>query len=184
MTAPSRFLLLPTEVRLLVYHKLFSNLSVTVASPTQSPDQGPWAIMRTCRTCYNESLPVFYELATISLKHEAYLHVLRRKIGPENMARLQCVVVGGFRNMVHKIVVVELPTTLRKLSLGWKGNTAFYNTTPKSHLNDEQMRDFLEWTFRQYLDPSVEELFTKAPNLQIFLDTIIGNAPSNKVCPS
>ena len=81
------------------------------------------------------------------------------------MARLQCVVVGGFRNEVHKIVVVELPATLRKLYLGWKGNTAFYNTTPKSHLNDEQMREFLEWTFRKHLDPVVEELLTKAPKL-------------------
>jgi hypothetical protein len=58
MTADPRFLLLPTEVRLLmIYHKLFSTLRVTAASSTQSPDQGPWAIMRTCRTCYDESPP-------------------------------------------------------------------------------------------------------------------------------
>jgi hypothetical protein len=122
---------------------------------------------------FEESLPIFYYLATVSLKHEAYLYILRRKIGPENMARLQSVVVAGFRNEVHKIVVVELPATRRKLSLGWKGNTASYGTTRESHLNDEQLWDFLDQTFRHYLDPSVEELFTKARNLQIFLDTIL-----------
>ena len=84
--------------------------------------------------------------------------------------------------MVHKTVVDDLPATLRKLSLAWKGNTVFSNTTPKSHLNDDQMRVFLEWTFRHYLDPSVGDLLAKAPNLQIFLDTIIGNAPSDMVC--
>ncbi|ERF71131.1 hypothetical protein EPUS_09117 [Endocarpon pusillum Z07020] len=179
MNPPLCFLHLPTEVRLLVYRHLFSELSVTVASATLSPEQAPWAIFRTCRTCYDESLPIFYELATISLKHEAYLHVLRRKIGPDNMARLQSVALGGFRNMVHKTVVEDLPATLRKLFLGWKGNTAFSNTTPKSHLDDDQMRDFLEWSFRHYLDPSVGDLLAKAPNLRIFLDTIIGNAPPN-----
>jgi hypothetical protein len=55
MTADPRFLLLPTEGRLLIYHKLFSTLRVTAASSTQSPDQGPWAIMRTCRTSHDES---------------------------------------------------------------------------------------------------------------------------------
>lgn len=129
-------------------------------------------------------LPVLYELNTFSLNHEAYFYVLRRNIGPANMARLQCVVLRGLRNVVHEIVVVELPANLRKFYLGWEGNTAFYNMTSKSHFNDEQMREFLEWIFRQYLNPSVEKLLTKAPNLQMFLDTIIGNAPSSKICPS
>lgn len=30
---------------------------------------------------------------------------------------------------------------------------------------------------RELLDPSVEELFAKAPKLQIFLDTVIGHFP-------
>ncbi len=95
------------------------------------------------------------------------------------MARLQSVVVGGgFRGRWHNTVVDELPATLKKLVLGWKANTPFSNTTPRSHITDEQMRNFLERSFRHDFDPSVEGLLSKAPNLQIYLDTVIGK----KVC--
>jgi hypothetical protein len=108
-------------------------------------------------------LPILYELSTISLNHEAYLYVLRRKNGLANMALLQSVVIRGLRNVVHEIVVVELPASLRKLYLGWEGNTAFYNMTSNSHFNDEQMREFLEWTSRQYLGPKRGEVIDKGP---------------------
>lgn len=96
MASPSAFLLLPNELGSMIYRKLFSNLKVTVVSDARLLERGPGAIMFTCRQCYDECLPIFYELATISLKHETYLHFLRRKIGPQNMPRLQNVEVGGW----------------------------------------------------------------------------------------
>ncbi|KAF7512324.1 hypothetical protein GJ744_001892 [Endocarpon pusillum] len=78
------------------------------------------------------------------------------------MARLQSVAVGGFiqEHGAKKPVVDDLPVTPSRNS-PWdgKGNTAFSNTTSKSHLNDEQMRDFLEWSFRPYLDPECSRRF-------------------------
>ena len=137
--------------------------------------------MRTCQLCYQECLPVFYDLVTIALKHEAYLYVLRRKIGLGNMARLRHVAVGGFDNVVGSELSNQLPVMLEKLDISWKGRTAFYDTTPKSPLTDGQIKDVLDCSVRPLLKSSIKELWNKIPNLQIYLDVIVGNAPSAQV---
>lgn len=182
MAPQSRLLLLPTEVRVMIYRSLFSNLKVTVAGSNTSADQGPWAIMRTCWKCYEECLPIFYELATVRLKHEAYHYVLRRKIGEQNMARLQSVEIGGLHSKLDAKIATELPHTLKTLYLSWKGAIYFYNSTPKGSLVDGDIQVLLDRTFRPYLDHAVTELFTKNPNLKVYLDTLVGNAPSAEVC--
>ena len=180
MSLPSTFLLLPNELRIMIYRDLFSNMKVTVIGQARLLERGPGAIMRTCRQCYNECFPIFYELATISLKHETYLHVLRRKIGPHNMARLQNVEVGGFKSIPNDIVVVELPATLKKLYLRWESNMGFEPGTPKGPLNDDQIRRCIERN-RQDFEKVVTKLFEKAPDLHIFFDTVVGHAPSTEV---
>lgn len=164
----------------MIYRNLFSNLKVTVVGAARLVERGPGAIMRTCRQCYDECLPVFYELATISLRHETYLPVLRHKIGPHNMARLQNVEVGGFRSIPNDIVVVELPATLKKLYLKWERSMGFDPTTPNGPLNDDQIRRCIQRN-REDFEEVVTKLFEKAPDLQIFFDTVVGHAPSTEV---
>ena len=177
MASPSRFLLLPAEVRVIIYSKLFSNLTITITKATQSPDQGPWAVMLTCRTCYKESVAVFYQLATISIRQEIHLPVLRQKIGPQNMARLRTFAVRDLRKSQNCGIVAELPATLRKLYLTWREWGSFQSTEPGPQLSDDKIRDILDNNFRERIDRRTKELLTKAHNLEIYLNATITQCP-------
>lgn len=184
LTPQSRLLSLPAEVRLLIYRLLFSNLRVTV-QPRQPIYRGPGSIITVCRLFYLECLPIFYELVTIVLKHEAYLYVLRRKIGPHNMARIRSIVIGGFDSLVSKATTLQLPDALEKLCIGWKGGTP---SEPGAvdwewPLSDDFIRTQLDESCRQPLDSCMKDLWTKNLGLQIFLEGWIGKVPSSKVCP-
>ena len=67
------------------------------------------------------------------------------------------------------------------LGIGRKGGTAFSNITPKGPLTDGQIKDVLDCSVRPLLKSSIKELWNKIPNLQIYLDVIVGNAPSAQV---
>ncbi|ERF74773.1 hypothetical protein EPUS_04942 [Endocarpon pusillum Z07020] len=95
------------------------------------------------------------------------------------MARLQNVEVRGFKSIPNDIVVVELPATLKKLHLKWESSMGFGPSTPDGPLNDDQIRRCIERN-RQDFEKVVTKLFEKAPDLQIFFDTVVGHAPLNK----
>ena len=122
-------------------------------------------------------MAVFYQLATISIRHEIYLPVLRRKIGPYNMAHLRTVAVRGFRNSLNRGIVAELPATLRKLHLTWEDRGSFQSTEPGPHLSDDELRDILDNSFAESLGRSMKELLAKAHDLEIYLDATIRQVP-------
>lgn len=131
----SRLLLLPAEVRVMIYRLLFSNLRVTISRSAELHHQGPWNILRSCRTCYIEALTLFYELATISVKHEAYFYVLRRKIGPQKMARLRSLLVR-VNNRMGSETAAYFPPTLERLCIEWKDVTGLVGPEPKPPFSD------------------------------------------------
>ena len=189
----SRLLRLPTEIRLFIYRMLFSNLKVTVgrrypppssSSGNEAQADGAWAMLRTCWTCYNEGLPIFYEQATISLKYGAYLFVLQKKIGRENMARLRCVSVGGYDNVDGPEIARQLPATLDRVYIKWKGGTAFYSTNQMGYLDDDQLRTVLDHRIRLDLKYCVRELWAKNPKLRIYLDVKVDFSYWVEVCAS
>jgi hypothetical protein len=97
------------------------------------------------------SLPIFYKPATISLKHEDHLHLLRGKIGGDNMARLRSVAVGGYtcRLSRSETLAMHTPPIIDKLYIEWDGvMPGFFDSTPKSYPKDGSMRRVLDSAFR------------------------------------
>jgi hypothetical protein len=137
--------------------------------------------MRTCRLCYVEALTIFYESVTVTLKHEAFLYVLKRRIGQHNMARIRTLVVGGFDTTVGSSLALQLPESLQKLYIGWRGGTDSFHGKPHGRVPDSHIRYLLNGK-RLCLNSCVNELWIKNPNLGIWLDAIVGYAPPDKVC--
>jgi hypothetical protein len=162
---------------------LFSNLRVTVQS-AQSAYRGPDVIIRTCRLCYDESLPIFYELVAIILKHETHFYVLRRKIGLLNMGLVRSMVVCGFDHRISNDFALQLPTSLQKLCIGWKAGTRSYDSVPgwEWPASDKFIQNQRDDSCRFALDSPVKALWAKNPSLKIFIEGWIGKAPSAKVC--
>ena len=176
-------LMLPFEVRLIIYRLLFVNLIVTVRRAHEEPSEGPWNIMRTCQLFHTECLQIFYDFATIKLHHELFLHLLRAKIGPQNLARIRSLAIAGFKDTIGRGLAAQLPVSLKRLNLIWEGGTLLSHTTPKGHLSDGDIKSLLGVRRRQ-LDSIVKQIWSHNHGLQIYLDTYVGNAPSPKVCGS
>ncbi len=93
----------------------------------------------TCRTCYHERAG----------QHQPGTGSPSARAPTKESARStwlvsRCEVVGGFKNKAHRTVVDGLDTTChpQETRVGMEGQTcAFSNTTPRSRLTDEQMRD-------------------------------------------
>lgn len=90
------FLTLPAEKRLMIYRLLFRHLTVTLRGQHQKPSAGPWNIMPTCQPCNMESLPIFYDVFTIKLQHEMFIHVLQSRVGAQNLARVRSLEIAGY----------------------------------------------------------------------------------------
>lgn len=176
----SRLLRLPAEVRVMIYSLLFSDLRVTIARSAQLPNKGPWNIFLTCRKCCTEALPLFYQLATISVEPEAYVYVLRRKIGQQNMASLRSLSVR-VNNRMGSETAALFPATLARLSIEWKSVMALFGTPSKSRLSDEDIHRTLDSRHRAFLTSCVMELWTKNPRLQIYLNVVVDQNSSPKV---
>lgn len=174
-------LALPTELRLIIYRLLFVDLTLTVRRAQQEPSEGPWNVMRVCQLCYTESLPVFYDSVTIKLHHELCLHVLQRKIGLQNLARIRSLVIAGFKNTLSSGLAAQLPRSLKHLHFIWEGGTFFYFTTPKGRLSDDDIEILLGGR-RHQLNSSVKQIWSHNHHHRIYLDAYVGNAPSSTVC--
>lgn len=174
-------LVLPTEVRLIIYRQLFSNLIVIVRRAQQEPSEGAWNVMRTCRQCYSECLPIFYDSVTIKLHHELFLYILQKKIGLQNLARIRSLVIAGFKDTVGSALAAQLPRSLTNLYFVWEGGTYFYFSTPEGFLSDDHIENLLR-ARRRDLDSSVKQIWSDNHKLRIYLDAYVGNAPSSKVC--
>ena len=184
VAAQSRLLALPSEVRVMIYHFLFADQIVTLSRSRHTSIPSPQAIMSTCHLSYQESLPIFYDLATISLKHETYLHLLQRMIGDQNMARLRNVSVGGYAHYVTSSIMLPLPSSLKKLYFRWTPRPKLFTASYKAQLDDEEIKYLLDQRRRQNLGLCVTELWNKNPNLLIYFDAIVlvSYAPSGEVC--
>jgi hypothetical protein len=176
-----RLLLVPAEIRMAIYRLLFIGRKVTIHRSAQSEYGNPSAIMHTCRICYVESLPLFYELATITLKHDAFLYVLGRRIGPQNMARVRNIIIAGFNPHAGNVLAQDLPQTVKKLVIKWKGGTRFSTTGPPGCLKDAEIRRLLDGCRRSALDSCVKALWNKNANLEIYLEGVVGDDPLAEV---
>jgi hypothetical protein len=140
--------------------------------------------MHTCKLCYVEALPMFYELTTITLKHDAFLYVLGRRIGPQNMARVRNIIIGGFEPDGGRAMAVHLPHTVQKLVIKWKGGTRFSTTGPPGCLKDEEIHRLLDGCRRGSLDYCVKALWDRNANLEIYLEGVVGDDPLAQVGPN
>jgi hypothetical protein len=181
----SPFLRLPSELRVKIYRSLFTDQRVTIhRPPDHSSHQNPCAIMQTCRLCYIECLPIFYELATITLRKDAFLYVLRRRIGFKNMARVRNIVVGGFDGVPGDAMATYLPDSLQKLVIRWKTVTKIYIPAKQNPVDDARTRSRIGRMYRRDLNECVTDLWRKHPNLRIYLEGIEGDDVMDKVgCP-
>jgi hypothetical protein len=166
---------------MLIYRFLFRERKVTIHRSAPSEYGNPAAIMHTCRLCYVEALSMFYELATITLKHDAFLYVLGRRIGPLNMARVRNIIIGGFEPDTGRSLVAHLPPTVQKLVIKWKGGTRFSTTGPPVCLQDDEIRRLLDGCRRNILDYYVRVLWGRNAKLEIYLEGVVGQDPSAKV---
>jgi hypothetical protein len=172
------FLSLPTEVRVIIYRMLCPPMKVMVRS-RQAIYRGPGAIMCVCRTFAIECTPIFYEKTTFVLLQEAYLHVLKVKIRPQNMARVQSLVIGGFKDYwpIGDRFVLEVPSSLKTLCFGWKGAVSDHEIGRMQwtrQQNDKSVREELDRICRPTFNNSVKSLWINNPNLRIFLEAWVG----------
>lgn len=182
-TSRTCLLSLPTEIRQLIYGMLFSDLKITIQA-SQSPYRGPDAIMHASKAFYHDCLSIFYKLVTIILKHEAYLYLLHKKIGHPKMALIRNLAVCGFDYRITERFMLQLPSSLQKLCIGWKGGTCSYDGRSgwEWPASDEFVRSQLHQSCRSALDSLVKTLWAKNPNLEISIEGWIGKAPSKEVC--
>lgn len=169
---PSRitFLLLPPEIRRLIFQILFQNLKVKNHKRDQPKDQYLCCIMRVCRLCGTESLAVFYQSVTIMLQHESFLYVLRSRIGGENMARIRQLFIGRYDSTIPTTMVLHLPHSLDKLYLEWTHRSAGWIMSPTGTYSDADMCGKLVQSLRVSFGSCVEALWASNPRLQIFVD--------------
>ncbi len=173
------FLTLPAEIRLLIYESLFCHLTVTLRRRYQNPSEGPWNIIRTCRLCNIESLPIFYDLATIRLQHELFIHVLQSRIGAQNLAQVRSLIIGGYKGPVGGMLASRLPRSLKNLCFDWSSGRHFYYRIGRSGLSDSDIEGLLRLR-RGLLDSSVKQIWSQNHDLRICLDAHVGTWP--KVC--
>lgn len=177
------FLLLPSEVRLMIYRQLFLNLTVTMRRAEQKESEGPWNIIRTCQLCHIESLPIFYKLTTIKFDHLLSLPVLQERIGAKNMARIQSLAVAGYWGIQSSWLAGKLPKSLRTLYFRWEYGFRYYSRAHNGCLSDDKIATLL--LLRQNeLDSCVKKIRSHDPDLRMFLDANVGNAPSPQVSAS
>ena len=182
--AQCSLLRLPPELRLIIYHSLFSNLKVTIHRQASSKHADFCAIMRTCRLCYAESISAFFESVIVTLKHEAFLYVLKRRIGLHNMVRIRSLLVGGFESGIGGSLALQVPDSLENLYIKWKGNTDSFSDKPLGRVPDSHVRYLLDNNQRYPLTPCVKKLWTRNPKLRIWLAAVFGTPRPDKVCPN
>ena len=175
------FLTFPAEVRLMIYRLQFRHLTVTLRRQHQKPSAGPWNIMRTCQLCNMEGLPIFYDLATIKLQHEMFIHVLRSRVGAQNLARVRSLEIGGYKEAVGSILASRLPRSLKSLCLDWSCGRHFYYATGLSGPSDSDIEGLLLLR-RQLFNSSVKQIWSLNHNLRIYLHTRVGSLA--EVCGS
>lgn len=178
----SLLLLLPAEVRLMIYYHLFSKRRVTIHRPAEPSHEELCAIIRTCRLCYVEALPIFYESVTVTLKHEAFLYVLKKRAGQHNMARIRSLFVGGFDNADASSLASRMPDSLEKLDIGWTGATNHINyrlpwRDPASHIGYH-----LDATQRHFLTSCAKLLWTRFPRLRMRMFGVVPFRTPDQVC--
>lgn len=172
---------LPAEVRLMIYHQLFADVTVTIRRARQEPTEGPWNILRTCQLCYREGLPVFYDCVTFKLQHELFLHVLSQKIGAQNLARVKSLAVGGYRDEVGTALVARLPTALQKFRIIYETGPDWEKDTPEGQLEDRHLQGALKLR-KHWMKSCVKQMWSQKPPVRIFVETFVGLAPKYGVC--
>lgn len=175
---------MPPELRLLVYRSLFAGLKVTIHRNTESKHDDFCAIMRTCKVCHAESVIAFYESVTVTLKHEAFLYVLRRRIGLHNMVRIRNLLVAGFQTGVGESLALQVPDSVENLYIEWKEKTESIAVSPPERASDSQIRQVLDIHQRFHLAPCVRQLWARNPKLRIWLTAAVGSPGSDEVRPS
>jgi hypothetical protein len=98
MATPARFLTLPLEVRLLIYHHLFAS---AVLRPRRHPrlrsEPGLKiiAILATCRPCHLEALPVFFKICTFKLMTTDDKHDFLRNVPASQYASIRYLILDA-----------------------------------------------------------------------------------------
>lgn len=93
-------------------------------------------------------------------------------------------VVGGFDTTLGNTLEILFPQGLEKLYLNWRRGTGFYDSTLRGQLSDTAIRNILNEDRRDSVDSCMRALFKKNPSFRVYMDAIIGYAPSDEVCSS
>ncbi|KAF7510906.1 hypothetical protein GJ744_005736 [Endocarpon pusillum] len=177
---PTSFLALPAEVRLIIYRLLFRHLTVTLRRQHQRPSAGPWNIMRTCQLCNMESLPIFYDLVTIKLQHEMFTHVLRSRVGAQNLARVRSLEIARYE-AVGNILASRLPSSLKSLYFDWNFERHIFHAIELSGPGDGDIEAFegLLLLWRHLFNSSVKQIWSQNHDLRIYLHVRVGLLPED-----
>jgi hypothetical protein len=96
MAMPARLLTLPLEMRLFIYHHLFTGAVLRPcyqpmlrSKSAHKPDLKTTAILATCRACYLEALPVFFNTCTFKLTETNDKHAFLRNVPSSQYASIQ-----------------------------------------------------------------------------------------------
>lgn len=71
-------------------------------------------------------------LRHVKLHNELFLHSFRRRIGPQDLARIRSLVIAAFRVTVGSWLATQLPKSLKNLYFEGEGIPLFRITHPKA----------------------------------------------------
>lgn len=97
------------------------------------------------------------------------------------MARIWNIVVAGFDRTIGKAMATYLPEPLQKIVIKWKGGTSFYDVTARHSISDVEIREILDRSHADYLNPCLKDLWTQNPKLRIYMDGRVGDEPETSV---
>ena len=128
----SALLVLPSEIRCLIYQFVFEGVQLRVRSAVRSPSEHGrvstlnTSILRTCRQCRREATPVLYSTVAIHPDNGLALVRLKERAGLENYQRISNLVLHQYGLVCHSPCADEITnlTGLRYLTIHFGPVTA------------------------------------------------------------
>ncbi len=163
---------LPTELRFEIYSYLFTGLKISLRRgkvAVRDHARTPWQILFTCRKFWIEDLPKFYDLVTVVLPHEMFIHVLKNRIGPQNMFLMRNLEIREAYMIYGGPDGAQLPPLLKKLVLWEKERVRYGTPTPLHDLDDETIRRVLRLYSKFKVDDKLVQVLQQNQQLAVFV---------------
>jgi hypothetical protein len=168
---------LPYELRTNIYQHLFQGLRLSLRrskarAANHDGRRTAWQILFTCRRFWTEDLATFYDLSTVVLEHDMFLHVLKHRITPKNMALVRHLELRNLNMKLGGPEAARLPPALHSLVL-WDNEAVTCRGATRLHrLDEERVRDHLrgfQVASRFVLNDSLMEMWRQSSQMKIFM---------------